>query len=77
MKQKNFSASDSVKIVTACGFQPDLIYFGTGGTVAYTTSAGDTVTTTVGDGQWWPADDIVLVKVTGSAGIADMVGYQE
>lgn len=76
MKTKNFTASDSVKVVTATGFQPDQIYIGTGGTMVIHTHAGDDVTVTVYGGQWWPADNVDRVNAT-STTASGFIAWQE
>jgi hypothetical protein len=66
MKTKAFVKSDTVAIkdVSLAGFQPDLIYIGTGGIMVVHTTAGDDVQVNVYDGQWWPASNVVRVNAT-------------
>jgi hypothetical protein len=75
MKTKNFVANDSVTVNAACGFQPDWIFVGTGGTMIVHTYAGDDVPITVFTGQWWPADNVVRVNAT-STTATGFVGLQ-
>lgn len=64
MKTKAFTKSDTVAITTSVGFQPTLIYIGSGGIMVIHTQAGDDEQVTVYDGQWWPADNVVRVNST-------------
>jgi hypothetical protein len=69
MHLKAFTKHDTNTMTTQCGKQPSWVRIDSGGTMAYTTQIGDAITSTVLDGEWFPCDDIKLIKATGTSAV--------